>query len=468
MLPEKIALVDVETSGARVTRDRIIEIGILRIENGVLVKTYQSLINPGGYLSPFIEQYTGITREELVGAPKFEDIAHEIEAMLDDCVFVAHNVRFDYGFLKNEFRRLEKQFAPKHFCTVKLSRALYPQHNRHGLDALIERFNIVCPNRHRALDDAKVMWEFLQISQQLIPQEKFAAEIKRALKQPSLPSQLSKDSIDNLPEGPGVYIFYGEEGYPLYIGKSKNIRERVLSHFSIDHTSSREMHMCQQVASIETIETSGELTALLRESQLVKQMQPLYNRKLRHSRSLVLLRKTSTPDGYETATIESTPHIQTEDLDSILAVCKSVRQAKDLLQSTAQTYGLCHKLLGLEKGSGPCFGSQLGTCSGACQGKEPPVRYNFRIMNAFIASKLQAWPFDGPILIFEDEGDGTQALIVDNWCVVGTMNESNQADFTPSEYAFDLDTYKILRQFLVTSKKKLRIKPFEQMAMAEI
>src|SRR5437867_5621 len=137
MLPKKLAFVDIETTGTRVSRDRIIEIGILRVEENKLVATYKTLINPQTYISPFIEQMTGISKEALENAPIFSDVKEKILDILDDCVFVAHNARFDYGFLKTEYKHLGISFSPKQFCTVKLSRLLYPKYKQHNLDSLI-------------------------------------------------------------------------------------------------------------------------------------------------------------------------------------------------------------------------------------------------------------------------------------------------------------------------------------------
>ncbi|MDO8452168.1 MAG: exonuclease domain-containing protein [bacterium] len=288
MLPQRLAFVDLETTGGSLNRDRIIEIGILRVEDGKLVKTYQSLIDPGTRVPPEIERLTGITSKELEGAPTFYQIKDDIKEALKDCVFVAHNVRFDYSFLKNEFKRYNVKFSPKHFCTVKLSRHLYPKERRHNLDAVMERFNIPCEKRHRAFDDASVLWEFYQKVQGLFSVETIMAGISSAIKKPTLPINITQLDLERIPESPGVYIFYGAEGMPLYIGKSVNLKNRVLQHFSSDHLSGIEMKIAQQIQNIETIETVGELGALIKESDLIKKLQPLYNRRLRNLKQLVV------------------------------------------------------------------------------------------------------------------------------------------------------------------------------------
>lgn len=460
---DTLAFVDIETSGSSTTHDRIIEIGILRVENNKLVKTYEKLINPLKTISPFIEEMTGIRAKDLEHAPTFEDVKEEILELLDSCIFVAHNVRFDYGFLKNEFRRYGIAFSPKHFCTVKLSRALYPEHQKHNLDALMERFNLSCERRHRAFDDAKVLWDFYQIIHKQLPQQQVKEALQIILKRPSLPTHLPPDTIDELPENPGVYIFYGENDIPLYIGKSINIRDRVTSHFVNDHTSTKEMNISQQLQRIETISTAGELGALLKEATLVKELQPLYNRHLRKAQNCIIARKIQTKEGYDSIKLEETSDIHKEDLHDIVSIFRTKQQAKERLANIGNKYALCEKILGLEKGKGACFGYKIEQCHGACIGEELPIKYNLRFAEAFYHSKIKSWPFSGPIRIEEhDEFEGRkESFIFDQWCLVSEdTREENWEDNnnSPEGISFDYDTYKILVRYIFNEKNQKNIK----------
>jgi len=284
MLPSRYVVVDTETTGISASFDRIIEIGALVIENGKIVREYETFLNPGGPISPFITALTGIHDKDLEDAPTFYELADEIHALFGDAVMVAHNARFDYGFLKQEFRRINKSFSPKQLCTVRLSRALLPDLPRHNLDTLIEHFQIQVDARHRAMGDARAVFEFLQKAEQIFSPAALESAVKQVLKKPTLPQGLTQKDIDVLPDGAGVYIFYDKDGTCLYVGKSITIRERVLSHFAQDVYSATEMQIAQNVASIETIETAGELGALLKEASLVKSMAPLYNQLLRAKR----------------------------------------------------------------------------------------------------------------------------------------------------------------------------------------
>lgn len=462
-LPSKIAFVDIETTGGRLLWDRIIEIGILRVEDNKVVSSFETLINPSQHLPEEITLLTGISAPELENAPYFREVKDQIAEILEDCYFVAHNVRFDYGFLKQEFRRLNQNFSPKHFCTVKLSRYLYPKYKHHNLDSLIERFNFECPARHRAYSDAKVLFDFYQSIQKDLPIDTVVNAVNKALKKPSIPVKLTQKDLDALPEGPGVYIFYGESGMPLYIGKSVNIADRVLSHFSGDHSSSTEMKISQQIESIETIETAGELSALLKENILVKKMKPLYNRMLRREQKLVFLQKRLTKEGYLTLDFVNLTEVDLNDLSSILGVFRSVKAAKDFLISLSKEHTLCEKLLNIEHTNSACFGYRLGRCKGACSQKEKAANYNLRFIEAFLGQGFKSWPFEGPIIIEEiNPITGDQiAILVDKWCLLGNLNSKDGEEvFDPKEAAFDLDTYKILVRFINNPKKKANIRKF--------
>jgi DNA polymerase III subunit epsilon len=210
MLPSKLAFADIETTGTRSSYDRIIEIGILRVEDNNLVRSFQSVINPQSYLPKEITMLTGITQKDIDHAPTFRSVKNDILEMLDGCTFVAHNVRFDYAFLKHEFLRENISYSSKHLCTVRLSRLLFPKWPRHNLDTLIKECNISCLSRHRAYDDAQVLFEFYQQLLQKTPMEILEKAIAKTMKRPSLPLHLPIAEIDKLPEKPGVYVFYGD------------------------------------------------------------------------------------------------------------------------------------------------------------------------------------------------------------------------------------------------------------------
>lgn len=185
MLPVKLAFIDTETTGTFIESDRVIEIAIVRVENGQVVKTYTSLINPNIPIPTSIENFTGIDPIDVEFAPSFVKIEPKITDILRDCLFIAHNADFDYEFLKKEYKLIGLDFWASSLCTVKLSRKLFPQYSHHNLDRIIQRFDLTCENRHRALDDVLVLWNFYNKILEAFPQTKLGEVLTELIKIPS-------------------------------------------------------------------------------------------------------------------------------------------------------------------------------------------------------------------------------------------------------------------------------------------
>ena len=468
-LPEKLAFVDLETTGCSFGYDKVIEIGILRVENNILVKTYNSLVNPNRYVPPEIEKLTGINAKELENAPTFGQVKKDVQEILGDCIFVAHNARFDYGFLKKEFREEGLAFQARQLCTAKLSRRLYPQYRHHNLDSLILRHNLGCQNRHRAFDDAQVLKDFYDLVIKEFPETVILKILKQLLKQPSLPANIDPEMVKALPETPGVYLFYDKQGMPLYVGKSINIKDRVLSHFSADSDSTREQNIAKQIFSIEVRETAGELGALLKELSLIKQLLPVYNRKSRFAQRLIVLFTKTNSDGYKQVVISEATEISVQDLQNVAGIFKSKKQAKDYLLTIAQEYNLCDKLLGLEKTKAGCFGHRLDRCKGACLGKEKAVAYNLRLEEALFATKIRPWPFPGAVLIKEtNQFTGLkEGFIFEQWSCLGYVKDlDDETKIETYDLRFDWEVYKILNRFLTQNKNQKNISLVTEVEMA--
>jgi DNA polymerase-3 subunit epsilon len=457
MLPSKLAVVDLETTGITATGDRITEIGILLIENGVVTEQWQSLVNPECTIPVEIQALTGITDKMVANAPTFAKLSREILLRLEGRVFVAHNARFDYGFIKNAFRRMEMPFTADVLCTVRLSRRLYPDYSAHNLDALILRHKLQTDDRHRALGDARVTWALLDKMCRDNPPEDVATAIKLLLKMPSLPPQLSPGVLDDIPEGPGVYLFYGVNTLPIYVGKSINLRDRVRSHFSSDYRSANDQRLSTEITRIEVEETAGELGALLREAQLVKTALPLRNHRLRKNRQIVFIRLAdlSSPP-------EMVPFAEFDPRNTayMYGPFPAKPRAKAMLQALAADHGLCWKALGVQQSEGACFARQLHRCRGACVGEESMMQHNLRLLDALSEHRFPAWPWDGPITIKETHADhGWERLyLVNRWCHLGTAaNEDELWSLLESKFVdeveFDPDVYKVLRKYLSQAKK---------------
>jgi len=462
MLPA-ITYLDLETTGATPLKDRITEIALVRFEHGVEVARWQTLVNPEQPIPPFIQQLTGINNAMVAAAPTFAEVADKLLSFLEGSVLAAHNVRFDHGFIKAELKRLDIGLRQKVMCTVKLSRMLYPQHRSHGLDAIMQRHQITTIARHRAMGDVETILAFLDSAQLELGAAAIANAAQRLLRGPSLPLHLDAVMLEDMPEAPGVYLFFGENDLPLYIGKSVNIRARVYAHFSSDHASAKEMRISQQVQRVEWQETAGDFSALLLEARLVKQRQPLHNRQLRHERQLFSWQLSTNSDAQPVINLVNAAEIDPAEfggLRQLFGTFKTKRQAIEVLRQIADAHHLCAKLLGLEAGTGPCFASQIKRCKGVCCGRESPQIHYLRLQQALVAHQLKVWPYAGKIGIREHnhDSDKTQIHLFAHWCYLGTVD--NVADLAESvqqtvNYKFDLDTYKLLLKVFAANKLEI-------------
>lgn len=455
---ETFAFLDIETTGGNPQRDRITEIGIRFWRAGEVVGEWQTLLNPEMRISGFIERLTGISNELVADAPRFSDIADELEQQLAGVIFVAHNARFDYGFIKSEFRKLGRAFSARVLCTVRLSRALYPEHRRHNMDALIARHSLPQVERHRAMGDVSAMLAFFEHTLVEHNAEAVNQAIQRLLQRQSTPSNVPPEIFAELPQGPGVYRFYGDNGVLLYVGKSTNIAQRVASHFASDHQSPRGLRMSESLRRVEFTETAGELGALLLELKQIKSLNPLYNRRSRAAKNLVSIALRTNGEGYLQA--ELARKVVPDQLGDYFGLFRSKRDALGAIRGIAGKNDLCGKLLGLEPaGAGPCFQRSLGRCKGACEGAEDTTRYNLRMQIAFHNLRLKTWPWPGPVALVEEnlDTDRTDILVVYNWVHIATLHSEEELnDFEPGSapVTFDLDSYKLLVKALLGRDKK--------------
>ena len=431
---------------------RIIEVGIVLLDGGVVVEEWSSLVNPGTRIPSSIVDFTGISNEMVEDAPSFHDLRAEVRRRLDGRLFIAHNARFDYGFVRNEFRRVGEKFSAPVLCTVRLSRALFREHARHNLDTLIERWDLQCDARHRALGDAAVLPPLLAAFERAVGAERLQAAAEAARHESRLPAHLPPDLADDLPDRPGVYMFRGEGGGLLYVGKSRNLRSRVLEHFAAEHRSSRESKLARQVRDIEWIETGGELGALLLESRLVKALAPSANRRLRKATGVHCIRLRTTADGLVAMVEPLGPDELDADVETF-GPFRTERDAHRALEGKAREAGLCLKVMGLEMGEGSCFALQLGRCRGACVGREPRPLHDTRLRMALSSLRLRPWPFAGPVGIREAaaNGAGTVLHVIDRWQHLGTARDDDEvAELLQGAEigTFDADGYRIIARCL--------------------
>jgi DNA polymerase-3 subunit epsilon len=446
-LPQDLVFVDLETTGGNAAYHRITEVGIVRMQSGVVVEEWNSLVNPECPIPAYIAAFTGITNEMVADAPRFADIATLVLEKLHGPVFVAHNARFDYSFLRTEFRRLDMNFSARVLCTVKLSRRLFPEFPRHSLDAVMERHQLTCSARHRALGDAQVLgafWSKLRIE---VPGQTLAATALAVMGANKLPAHFPPGLADELPEGPGVYRFFGENDELLYIGRSHSLRIRILGHFTHEQTEVKEQKKARLTRRIDWLETTGILGAQLKEAEWIKTQKPAYNKRVKSATDSVTM-KVQAQAQTQAVRFVAIEGARPAELAECFGLFHSQKDARKALTDIARAHSLCLKVLGLEDGSGSCVGYSLLKCKGACVGKEPLLLHNMRLQMALSALKLKAWPFPGRIALREGN---SEYHVLDHWAYLGTArSEQEVAELAakPTEGAFDAEVYRILVRYL--------------------
>ena len=472
MLPCYV-LLDLETTGGNPLDCRITEIAAVRVENGLEVARWSTLVNPGTRIPSLIQNLTGISNAMVADAPPFDEVGATLLKLLDGAVLVAHNVRFDHGFLLQEYARMDVALRVKTLCTVRLSRKLYPQHKGHGLDAIMQRHGLTTLSRHRAMGDVDLMQGFLRVATQELGADAVSQQAQILLQGSAAVPPHLETNVADIPETVGVYLFYGEPPedieksgatrlktaqIPLYVGKSIKLRSRVMSHFQAAGREAREMRIAQEIRRVEWIETAGELGALLLEARLVKELQPLHNRQLRRERTLCAWRLDDNPNAKPLVTLVRGDDLQPREFGQMYGVYRSKNQALSGLRELADTHGLCHQALGLESGKGRCFAHQIGRCKGVCCGGEKPELHHLRLKLALKQQQLRVWPHAGKIGLreYNAQTGRSEMHVFDQWCHLATVqNEAELDDIISANtsLAFDLDTYRLLLKHLAAPHK---------------
>ena len=360
------AIIDIETTGGSAVYERITEIAIFIYDGEKVVDQFVSLVNPGRPIPYFISKLTGINDQMVENAPSFEQLASKIDQITKECYFVAHNVSFDYNFVKEEFRRIGIDFERKTLCTVRLSRKLIPGKRSYSLGNLCQEIGISVKDRHRASGDALATVKLFSLL--LTADPSLANQVFQRL-----PNGMPQQLLERLPESIGVYYFYDENNNLIYIGKSINIREKVISHLFIQ--SGKKAHeMKNQIHNIDFELTGSDLIAQLKESDEIKQNRPLYNRTQRRTVAGYGIDVVIDENGYQSLNV-----IMNSSINIPHASFSSKAIAQQELEALTEKYFLCKKINKLYETSGACLQHNLGVCLGACIGKEKSDSYNQRV-----------------------------------------------------------------------------------------
>lgn len=454
------AVIDIETTGGRADRDRITEIGVVITDGKNIIDSFESLVNPETSIPYEITRLTGIDNQMVSDAPKFYEIAKRIVEMTEETIFVAHNVRFDYGFIQEEFRRLGYAYTRKKICTVVLSRKAFPGLRSYSLGNLIQHFNIEAERRHRALDDAKATTVLLSY---ILDSKPAVNEINRLVRDLNLasllPANISADKINSLPETCGVYYFYDRSGELAYIGKSINIKNRVWEHFKgINHKGEK---MQNFVADISFKETGSELAAYLVESYEIKKFKPYLNKASKNSKLTTGLYIRYDKHAGNYFSLEN--RVDENDADYLISY-PSLRAGKKALNNIIREFNLCPDVsTGIVKNQ-PCFDHMIGYCYGVCCGKENQEDYLKRMELALAKIKVKLegnWFLVDKAVSYEEQTvfyieDG----IYKGHCVISKEDAPMASDIIDSikPVSHQIDYQKIIKRYFNKSFiKKVRL-----------
>ncbi len=333
------AIVDIETTGSHAGGSRITEIAIL-IHNGKkVIERYQSLVNPQCIIPLAIQTLTGITPDMLEDAPVFDDIAEDVYHLLQGKIFIAHNVNFDYTFLVKELKQAGYDWQAPKLCTVRLARKIFPGYSSYSLGNICQHFGIKIAGRHRAMGDAEATVKLVDLLLANDAGNHFEEGLRKNIEH-RLPTHLSVEQFNKLPETVGIYIFRDKKGKIIYIGKAVNIKKRVLSHFSGSNTGLRRQQFINDICSIDFEESGTELMALLMECQMIKKHWPIHNRALKRYEPKYTLIRYQDIRGYDRLAV-SKINPQMENLRCFETVGEANLFLSKLMDAFALAPALC-------------------------------------------------------------------------------------------------------------------------------
>ena len=367
------AIIDIETCGGKYEyrRGRITEICIAIHDGLRVVEKFTTLINPECYISPYFISLSGITNEMVAKAPKFHEIAKTIIDMTEGKIFVAHNVVFDYGFIKDEFAGLGYKYKRETLCTVRLSRKLMPGKLSYSLGKLCESIGIDVQNRHRAEGDVDAT---IQLFDRLLELKSMHPQFKNQGVEDLMTRRIDKIKhyiLDKLPEACGVYYFLNKEQQIIYIGKSVNMYNRAMSHFnSKEHKSKK---MLNDLYNVDFVKTGSELVALLHEAEEIKNHKPHYNRMRKADVFTYCIDWFMDDNGIINFKI-----VEYDDTVNTLVSFANYATARERIEHWIDEYALCLRYCHLTSDTAICFNHQIKKCNGICAGEEEITIYNKR------------------------------------------------------------------------------------------
>ncbi|WP_428330708.1 exonuclease domain-containing protein [Mucilaginibacter sp.] len=366
------AIVDIETTGGHASANGITEIAIC-IHNGKkVIERYSTLVNPHKEIPIYISALTGITNEMVQNAPPFADVAHDVYHLLNNKIFVAHNVNFDHSFVRYHLAAAGYDLQCNKLCTVRLGRKILPGLPSYSLGKLCNHLGISNESRHRAAGDAEATSQLFTLLLKSDTQSHIPSALKQNSKEQVLPANLPKKDVEALPASPGVYYFHDQKGKVIYVGKAKNLKKRVTSHFTGNNPGPQRQEFLRNIYNI-TFQLCGtELVAFVLEAVEIKRLWPKYNRSLKRFEHAYGLYAFEDQRGYLRLAVD-----KHRKMMGALYSCNTLFEGRSVLNTLIETFGLCPKLCFIQTNTGPCTGTNKEQC--ACDGNETVEAYNSRV-----------------------------------------------------------------------------------------
>lgn len=383
----RYAIIDIETTGDKPINFKIMEIAIIIHDGKKELDRYHTMVDPEERINPFIARLTGIHDSDVQGAPKFFEIAKKVVEFTEGCVFVAHNVSFDYGVMRREYKRLGYDYRLPHLCTVQTARILIPGHKSYGLKNITKALGIELKGHHRAINDTEATAELFEMLYAVDEKNELSNFIKVEINPKVLNANLDLEALDDIPNKTGIYRFYNDQQELIYIGKSIHIKKRVEQHLKNSKTQ-KAIEMREMIVGITFDLTGSELIALLQESGEIKAHQPRYNRAQRTTTFSHGLYMHTDQKGYFNLSIK-----KNNLTEKPIMTFTSVQNGKKYLEHWMEEFSLCQRLCNLHQGSGACFRYTIKECQGACVGEESAEEYNARVLSLIDSVNFQSESF---------------------------------------------------------------------------
>lgn len=442
----EFVIVDIETTGGNPINGGITEIAALAYKDGKVIDQFHSLINPERYIPGFITGLTGIDQDMVENSPTFAEVADELLDFLKGRVFVAHNVNFDYTFIRESFRQVGISYDSAKLCTVRLSRKVFPGLGSYSLGRICEQLQIKIENRHRAFGDAEataILFDKIYSKDALTVH----SNLKRNAGETFLPPNISKEKYMEIPEATGIYFFHDKNGQVIYVGKATNIRSRFKGHFS--GNSKEKINLKSEIHDVSWKLTGSEFLAFLLELLEIKNLWPKYNKALKYKSNNWALYSYEDNAGYLRFQVSKNTNPQ-----QALAEFDSHSEAWKFIMDKVEEFDLCPKLAGIQKSGSDCFDYKIKKCKGACCGQESAQDYNIRVNN--FLDELQDQKGE---LLIKEQGvfpDEESALYFINGVFAGYAFLNGQSVVSTSEEVLNMiqkvkrlpETRYILRSFI--------------------